>query len=320
MNYSNHNLRTDLQEWKNRLYRAPYAQFGNQLKYLLNNLDNNHQINGILKEVIIKHKYTDEELNKILEQRRRGIDIEFQSEAHQTAFSYQFLKFVIKEAGNHNIHNLIFFQKRDFEGTKASIVEDFISPIIYYLHDRLDKSNSIIYLLEKYKKRTEWFTKKELFNNYKSAEKNYEQMLEDDLRLFLFDQGIDYPFSTPATASGRADIIGEIETDDPLIIEIKIFDREKGYGKERIKDGFSQIIKYANDYNKDVGYLVVYNMDKAELNLNFSDKKNIFPPSIQFNNKTFYFVIINTAIYETASKSRTIKEIEITENELTKKN
>lgn len=33
--YYNHNLRTDLQEWKNRLVRADYNQFGNQLKYFL---------------------------------------------------------------------------------------------------------------------------------------------------------------------------------------------------------------------------------------------------------------------------------------------
>ncbi len=31
--YYNHNLRTQLQEWKNRLYRATYEQFGHQLKY-----------------------------------------------------------------------------------------------------------------------------------------------------------------------------------------------------------------------------------------------------------------------------------------------
>lgn len=139
------------------------------------------------------------------------------------------------------------------------------------------------------------------------------------MRLFLFDQGIDYPFSTPTSASGRADIIGEIETDDPLVVEIKIFDRSKSYGKERIKDGFNQIVKYANDYNKDVGYLVIFNMDKAELNFNFTDNSNIFPPSIQFNNKIFYFVVINSANNETASKSGTIQEIEITEKELTKK-
>jgi len=31
--YYNHNLRTNLQEWKNRLYRAPFQQFGSQLQY-----------------------------------------------------------------------------------------------------------------------------------------------------------------------------------------------------------------------------------------------------------------------------------------------
>nr|WP_320022743.1 hypothetical protein [uncultured Draconibacterium sp.] len=319
MNYSNHILRTNLQEWKNRLYRATYAQFGNQLKFLINNLENNSQTSGLLKEANQKHNYSLEELSKISNHHRRGTDIEFESEIHQAAFCNQILKYMISESGNYNLHNLMFFSGRDFDGTKTKIVEDYISPILNYLHDKLDKSNSTIYLLEKYKRRTEWFTKKELFNQYNLAEKNYEQILEDDLRLFLFDQGIDYPFSTPGSASGRADIIGEIETDDPLIIEIKIFDREKGYGKDRIKDGFSQIVKYANDYNKDVGYLVIYNMDEAELNLNFSENNNVFPASIRFNNKIFFFIVINSSCREAASKSGTIKEIEITENELTKK-
>ena len=319
MNYSNHNLRTDLQEWKNRLYRATYAQFGNQLKYLLNNLDSNSQIKGLIQEAINKDTFSKEDLDEITENMRSGSDIEFESEIQQTAYCYQFLKYIIKEAKHYNLHSLTIFYGKDFNDRKTKIVEDYISPIVYYLHDKLDKSNSTIYLLEKYKRRTEWFTRKEIFEKYKTANKGYEQILEDDLRLFLFDQGIEYPFSTPTSASGRADIIGEIETDDPLVIEIKIFDRDKGYGKERIKDGFNQIVKYANDYNKDVGYLVIYNMDKAELNFNFVENSNIFPPSIQFNNKVFYFVVINSAINLTASKSGTIEEIEITEKELTKK-
>ncbi len=320
MNYSNHILRTNLQEWKNRLYRATYTQFGNQLKYLINNLDSNPQINGLLQEAIQKHEYSQEDFSKISGQQRRGVDITFESEIHQAAFCIQFLKYMINTSKNYDLHRLIIFSGRDFDGTKTIIVEDYISPIFNYLHDKLDKSNSTIYLLEKYKRRTEWFTKKELFNKYNSAEKSYEQILEDDLRLFLFDQGIDYPFSTPGSASGRADIIGEIETNDPLVVEIKIFDREKKYGKDRIKDGFSQIVKYANDYNKDVGYLVIFNMDKAELNLRFSEYNDIFPPSIRFNNKVFYFVVINSSDRKAASKLGTIEEIEITESELKKNN
>lgn len=318
MNYSNHNLRTNLQEWKNRLYKAPYGQFGHQLKYFLNNLSSDKQLVGILEEISISHKYEIESLDKIFEQGSRGADMSFESPEHQAAFCIQFLEYFTKKYSN-NILNYSIASGSGFEEKKGCIIEVYISPIIYVLHDRLDKSNSTIYLLEKYKRRTEWFTKNDLFEQYSFANKNYEQIFEDDLRLFLFDQGIDYPFSTPTSASGRADIIGEIDTENPLVIEIKIFDRKKGYGKERIKDGFSQIVKYANDYNKDVGYLVVYNMDEVELNFNFSERSNIFPPSIQFNNKIFYFIIVNSAQLKTASKTGTLKEIEITESELTKK-
>jgi len=319
MNYSNHSLRADLQEWKNRLYRAPYSQFGYQLKFLLNNLKTNKQLSGIIAEIILKHKQTDELIDRIIEQSMGRIDIEFDNEQHQAAFCYQFLNYFIQKYKTYDLHHYTTFQHGDFNDTANGIIEDFISPIIYYLHDRLDKSTAIIYLLEKYKRRTEWFTKKELYNKYASADKGYEQILEDDLRLFLFEQGIDYPFSTPSSSSGRADIIGEIETDDPLVIEIKIFDREKNYGKDRIKDGFSQIVQYTNDYNKDVGYLVIFNMDNAELNFNFEKNDKIFPPKIIFNNKTFYFVVINSSVNPSASKIGSIKEVEVTEEELTKK-
>src|SRR5690606_12556230 len=176
----------------------------------------------------------------------------------------------------------------------------------------------VIYLLEKYKRRTEWFTYNELLNKYKIASKNYEQIFEDDLRLFLFDQGIDYPFSTPKSTSGRGDIIGSIETNDPLIVEIKILDKEKKYGKQRIYDGFSQIIKYANDYNKDVGYLVIFNVDNIEIDFVLNEKNNIFPPMVSFNNKTYFIIVVNLYNGISASKIGTTEVLTINENDLTK--
>jgi len=318
MNYSNHNLRTNLQEWKNRLYKAPFSQFGYQIKFFLNNLQSNKQINGLLSEISNRYSYDEIELEKIIEQLSSRKEFEFTSPEHQAAFCFQFLNYFTKK-NSYELSRYYLVSGSNFEDKKKNIIEVFFAPILYFLHDKLDKSNSIIYLLEKYKKRTEWFTKKKLFESYKKATKNYEQILEDDLRLFLFDQGIEYPFSTPASASGRADLIGEIDTDDPLVAEVKIFDREKGYGKDRIKDGFSQILKYSNDYNKDVGYLIIFNMDNAVLNLNFNKNDNIFPPSIQFNNKMFYFIIVNSADLTSASKTGTTNEIEITESEMTKK-
>ena len=64
------------------------------------------------------------------------------------------------------------------------------------------------------------------------------QLLKDERRILRSaaradpaDQGIDYTFSTPKSASGRGDIIGAIETDNPLIVEIKIVDKNKKYGR-----------------------------------------------------------------------------------------
>lgn len=96
MNYSNHNLRTDLQEWKNRLYKAPFGQFGHQLKYFLVNLSTNKQLAGILQEISISNQYDIDSLDKILEQISRGADMSFESLEEQAAFCFQFLNYFLK--------------------------------------------------------------------------------------------------------------------------------------------------------------------------------------------------------------------------------
>lgn len=315
--YYNHNLRTNLQEWKNRLYRANYEQLPHQVKYFLSNIESNKQLMGIISEACKLYNYDEDRLKKISDAKDQGGDLSFKNDTDHAAYCLQFLKYLIKELGGYDLHQLVMYQGRDFEDTKNNLIEDLITPLIYYFHDKLEKANSTIYLLEKYKRRTEWFTKQYLLHKYQESTKSYEQIFEDDLRLFLFDQGIDYPFSTPKSASGRADIIGSIDTSDPIVLEIKIFDRQKNYGKNRIKEGFTQVLKYANDYNKDLGYLVIFNLDNAEVNLKFSEQNMIFPPMLTFNNKTFFFVVVNILIQESASKVGAIESIEISESELT---
>lgn len=316
--FYNHNLRTSLQEWKNRLYRATYDQFGHQLKYCIGNIESNKILNSFLNEAILRFPYPEEQLKKIVDSREYSRHIkEFENEIQHSSYCFHMLKYFIKICKSFNLHHYNVFSG-DFEDEKKTIIEDYITPIFYYFHDKLDKSNSVIYLLEKYKKRTEWFTYNELLEKYITAEKNYEKIFEDDLRLFLFDQGIDYPFSTPKSTSGRVDILGSIDTEDPIVIEIKIFDREKGYGKKRIVEGFSQIIKYSNDYNKNIGYLIIFNTDEVELDFVLSEKSNIFPPMILFNNKTYFLIVINLFRGVSASKIGKTEAVPITESELIK--
>lgn len=316
--YYNNSLRAELQEWKNRLTNSSYTQFGFQFKFLFDKIEQNKLLNSILNEACLKHSYNDLTLEVIL----RNSDIHsnkiaFETEIHQVAYCYQFLKYCIKKYQNYNLHKYVLFQGDSYEATRQFIIDDYITPILNYLHDSLYKSNSIIYLLEKYKRRTEWFTKNELLNIYNNASKSYEEIFEHDLRLFLFDHGIDYPFSTPKSSAGkRADIVGSIDTDDPIIIEVKIIDKNKKYGKNRIKDGFKQILKYTNDYNKDFGYLVIFNVDNSELNFNFSDPNKFFPPMKIINNKTLFFITINLSLDYNASSSGKDEIIEISDDYL----
>jgi|SRR6185312_13127 len=313
--YLTHNLRSNLQEWKNRLSRASFGQFGSQMKYFLAKIEQEKLLAGMLIELTKKYHYSDEMLGEIEQSLLQGDDLSFESDAQHAAFGYQFLKYLIKENGYESLNLLILFQGNGNE-RQSDIIEQLVSPFVYYLHDRLDNTNSTIYLLEKYKMRTEWFMKKKLSDQYYATKSNYEQIFEDDLRLYLFDQGIDYPFSTPKSTSGRTDIVGEIHTDNPIVIEVKIIDKAKNYGKNRIKDGFAQIVKYTGDYNKDFGYLAIFNMDPAELSFEFADTNHRFPPVLSYNNKHFYFIVINCLETDSASKIGKIDTVKITETDL----
>jgi hypothetical protein len=173
--------------------------------------------------------------------------------------------------------------------------------------------------LEKYKKRCEWFYKEHLWNLYEKSGGTQEKVLDHDLRKFLFDQGIDYPFATPSSPSGEADVIGLLHTDDPLVLEVKIFDRKKNYGKNRIIDGFSQIVSYSNDYNKPIGYLLVFNMDVAEVDIVTKQNDNRWPSRVVLAGKTYFFIFVNIPPLdtETASNRGKIDKIVLREEELT---
>ncbi len=316
--YYNHNLRTELQEWKSRLVRADFNLFGNQLKFFFDFIENNKLLYGLLKEANHKYKFEKTFFDN-LDKSEGYFDVEFKSPAEQAAYSYQLIQHCVSIVGFSKINQNYYYGIGEYNAQEIVIIENIITPIIYFFHDVLNKSNSTTYLLEKYKRRVEWFTKSSLIDKYKCATKNYEDILEEDLKLFLFDQGIDYPFSTPKSASGRADIIGAIDTENPLIIEIKILDKEKNYGLERVKSGFHQIVNYTNDYNKDDGYLVIFNFDKVKYDFKL-DNINSFPPMLTLNNKTYYFIIINMYDKETASKLGRIEKIEISEGQLLKSN
>jgi hypothetical protein len=312
------NLKNNINDWQERICNAPYTQFGNQVKYFFEKIENEKVIKGIIHEACTKYNFSNEDILERINHNGILSDFSFKNETEHVAFNFQLLKYFLNKFPTGQLHTVNFFQRDDFEKTKNNFVEEYIATLVNFIQDRIEKSNSIIFLLEKYKKRTEWFNKKALLEKYHTS-KNHEQILEDDLRLFLFDQGIEYPFSTPKSPSGRADIVGNVTDEDLLICEIKIFDSDKNYRKDRIKKGLTQIIQYTNDYNKDSGYLVIFNMDDADMHFNF-DSTHSFPPKLSYGNKTYYFIVVNIREQEHASMLKKPPMIDINLSDLIEEN
>jgi hypothetical protein len=152
----------------------------------------------------------------------------------------------------------------------------------------------MLYLLWRYKLWAEWFEAERLRRVYGSSG---EEGLDLDLRRFLFESGIDYPFSQPRSPGGRADVVASLETDDPLVLEIKVWDSEKGYRENRVRDGLRQVVDYTDRYGKDVGYVVVFNLDPVPLQL-IGETGDTGKPARIERDHTYYFISVNIAKQE----------------------
>lgn len=311
--YYNHQLKANIQEWRNRFLKSDFDYCINSFNFLYDKLNNQAVIKAIFIELESEYQYSQADIQQIINKR---IETHvFDNEKQHAAFNYQMCKFVFETKKDFRYW---FVVGKNFRDTVEYFKDSIVSPLTNFIQDKLDGVSNVLYSIEKYKLRTEWFTKQDLTDKYNNENKRYEGLLEDDLRLFLFDQGIDYPFSTPKSASGRADIISLIYTDDPLVMEIKIYDSKKGYKKDRIINGFAQIVKYAEDYHKDTGYLVVFNMDNIEIEIQGHESDNKWPNRFVFNGKTYYIIFINLNNEISASKQGKLKRETISFEELTK--
>ena len=297
-------------------------------------IENTAEINILFKKLedkledseVLHDDNIDRFLHEFKKQYRKILHREFQSDEEKILFHFKIL-------------SKIFFSEKDFyrdyffhlarsgnnkdnkEERSSFLLKDalkfFIDPIFNYVHLNLIETNNFMYLIGKYKKKKEWFFRKSFFDLYVENERS-EDFLDLDLREFLFDEGIEFPFSTTKIPSGRPDIVANLETKSPLIMEVKILDKEKKYSKSRIIGGFTQAYNYAIDYQKNIGFLVVFNADEFDKKVIINGNDNL-PSSITIGEVKIYAFIINiNPEGVVASKQGEIKSISITKDEIIK--
>lgn len=185
-------------------------------------------------------------------------------------------------------------------------------PLCTYVDERIDDGDLLLYMLSRYQRECGWFIAGDLEKTVIAADsRKHEEVLDQHLRSWLFREGIDYPFSTPRSPSGRADIAiwhGE----EPLAIEVKVYDGNNR-DSAHVTQGLSQAQRYAQDYGKAFGYLVVFNRSSHQLVFENNVNKDHGPPCVMVGDISVFVVVVDvgsdraTASVEKPREAKTVK-------------
>lgn len=266
-------------------------------------------LTGIMQSLLLKFPAIDEVVEKIISNKE---NIYGESEEEAAAIGYQ----VLRKLKDHpdKIFQLGFAYRRTGKIHEAieAIREIFVEPFYEFVDENLDDRRAMLALLMRYKHRSEWFHREKLWE-YSQIERTAEKSLALDLYSYLYDQGIDFIIE-PSSLSGEVDLIACQNTDDPLLLDVKVFDGN-ARGKSYIRKGFNQIYTYTQQYNEPFGYLVIYKT--CERDLRFSLKQSGDIPFLVHNHKTIFLITIDIYAYsKPVSQRPPIKAVQITEEEL----
>ena len=201
----------------------------------------------------------------------------------------------------------------------SDFTEAVIEPLIEYLCERIDDGSNMLFLLEHFKNDCQWFRQEELYSLYIENSRTGEEKLLRELQRSLFAGGVEFPFSQPGSPSGKVDTIAGLRTRDPLVLEAKIFDPAMDKRMRNVRQGFHQVVRYAQDYNESIGYLVIFNCSDSELLIvpeAGSEPQN--PTRVEYGGKNFFVVTVNVNPQrQTASKETVSNRVTCTHSDLT---
>jgi hypothetical protein len=272
-------------------------------------IDQQPTFTGVIDTLISIFPDIDETADKIINENK---DLFGGSEEESAAIGYKVLLQLKDKPDKLFNTGYAYRQVNNIHESIEAIRETFLEPLYEYLDESLDDRRAMLALLMRYKHRSEWFHRKEL-EELSKIERGGERALALDLYSYLYDQGIDF-FIEPSSITGEVDLIAAQDTDDPVILDAKVFDGESR-GKSYIRKGFNQIYTYTQQYNKPFGYLIIYKICEKDVRFALKESGNI--PLVVHNHKTIFLITIDIFPHtKPVSQRPPMKAIEITEGEL----
>ncbi len=210
---------------------------------------------------------------------------------------------------------MVFSRASSFEEMFDALTGILVEPLFDYIDEQLSSASDMLYLLGRYRHQVMWFDHDALYEAFEEDTKHGEAVYDRHLRRFLFESGIDFPFSEPSGPSGKADVVADLDTDDPLTCEVKLFDgtgRSVGY----LAQGVTQARKYAEDYGQSTAFLVIINLTEESLNLPSDGDPDSWPPRLHVGDVTVFLIVVPARRVLAASKSGKTVSKRVTRSEL----
>lgn len=195
-----------------------------------------------------------------------------------------------------------------------ALVERVYAPLFDFLNERVAQESSVLYMLDRFVRLVEWFDRSTLHEEYNKNTRQGEAVYDRALRRFLFQEGVNMPFSQTKSASGLSDVLSDLETEDPLICEVKLFIDDK----RPLAGGVHQAVLYAQDYGKSSAYLVVINLSGRPLELPADGDEKAVPKYIDVGGVRVYLLPVRALPPATsASKAGKPNPVTISREDLT---
>jgi hypothetical protein len=296
------NARVKLQERKNACIRTTYEHAESHFRFFIEFLRTDPVIRAITTElsVICKEKFSD--VKSLVDEQHRRLNLP-QSEIDCAAFRLRACEVIASPTEHFPLFERVFGKgTHHYQDMHNQFCEQVLLPLYAYIDERIDTEDELLYSLSRYQRECSWFEADALVKLAAEADSaKLEAVLDSHLRAWLFREGIDYPFSTPHSPSGRADVVvwhGE----KPLPIEVKVFDgvnRDTGH----VSQGLWQAHRYAVDYGNPFGYFVVFNTSEHLLAFE-GNVQTEGPPCIVVAGMNVVAIVVGVGKRDTASKEK----------------
>jgi hypothetical protein len=294
------------QERKNACLRANYTSAQQYTSQYLSFIKTDPVIRGIVSEIslISQNKYID--INLLVDSTQCLLKVPC-DRIDCAAFQLRLLEILSDPEMEIPEFDMIFGGgSNHYQDIFNDFFEQVLVPLCSYIDERIDDGDLLLYMLTRYQREGAWFEHQSLCKLAEQSDsRKLEEAMDSHLRAWLFREGIDYPFSKPHSPSGEADIIvwhGE----EPLPIEVKVFDgRDRDCG--HVKQGLWQAYRYAADYSKPFGYLVVFNTSGDILSFEGNAAAE-GPPCVPVGDRNVFAVTVSASPkHGTASKEKPVK-------------